>query len=93
MLCRSQIEEILAGWKSSHLRFEVMKHWGNRIAWEKDDRMDVCMYVMWAFQGRPGKTAWDGFDEDMKGRKTGVLAEFVKAVVNSYPERRMSRIK
>ena len=82
-LRKSQLETILATWATANKRFEVMPYWAQRIAVQKEDSL---FYVRYVGMTGEGKTAWGRFEEDLKNRKSGVLAEFLKEVVNTYPE-------
>jgi hypothetical protein len=83
-LRKSQLETILATWETANKRFEPMPYWGHRIAIEKKDTMFYIRYV--GMTARQGLTGWDRYKEDIKGRKSGVLAEFLTEVLNTYPE-------
>jgi hypothetical protein len=78
------LETILATWETANKRFEVMQYWGHRIAIEKKDRVFYIRYV--GMTAKEGHTGWDRYKEDLKGRKSGILAEFLTEVHNTYPE-------
>lgn len=44
------------------------------------------VYIRYVGMAGKGKTGWNRFEEDLKGRKNGLMAEFLSALVNSYPD-------
>ena len=82
-LRKFHLKAILGAWETAKKRFDLMPYWRHRIAVESEDRM---FYVRYVGMTKKRTTAWDCFEEDLKQRQSGVLAEFLKEVVNTYPE-------
>jgi len=82
-LRKPQLEAILATWETANKRFDVMPYWVHRIAVEEKDRI---FYVRYVGMAEGGKIVWDRFEEDLKQSHSGILAEFLREVVNAFPE-------
>lgn len=83
----SQLNSIIMDWCSKNREFDVLPCWGHQITLANaSPQQDPMVYIRYVGMAGKGKTGWNRFEEDLKGRKNGLMAEFLSALVNSYPD-------
>ena len=82
---KHDLESMITKWEMANRHYDTVAHWQGHIsAMVKED--NPMVYIRYVGMAEEGKTAFDRFKEDLKQRKSGILAAFLGELVNTYPD-------